>query len=212
MPLPHQAAEMFRLMAEEIKECAIFLIDARGVITSWSRAAEVMKGYRADEAIGRHLSLLYHDEDKARGWADHNLCEAANHGFYREETWRRKKDGSLFWARIALTGLRDERGQLVGFSKLTIDLTRHKLLEQCLDEKEENRRIMTAANAGTWKWDAASRRLALSPELKQLLGYDAGGAGTAVIMVRNLAHTAGTSCGSTSVRQSLASGPAPPAS
>ena len=177
MPLPHQAAEMFRLMAEEIKECAIFLMDARGVITSWSRAAEVMKGYRADEAIGRHLSLLYHDEDKARGWADHNLCEAANHGFYREETWRRKKDGSLFWARIALTGLRDERGQLVGFSKLTIDLTRHKLLEQCLDEKEENRRIMTAANAGTWKWDAASRRLALSPELKQLLGYDAGGAG-----------------------------------
>ena len=166
---------MFCLMVQEIKECAIFLMDTRGIITSWNRAAEVMKGYRADEVIGQNLSLLYRDEDRARGWADHNLGEAAKHGFYSEETWRRKKDGSLFWAHIALTGLRDEHDQLVGFSKVTMDLTRHKLLEQCLDEKEENRRIMTAANAGTWKWDAASRRLELSPALKQLLGYDAGG-------------------------------------
>jgi diguanylate cyclase (GGDEF)-like protein/PAS domain S-box-containing protein len=177
IPLPHQAAEMFCLMVQEIKECAIFLMDTRGIVTSWNRAAEVMKGYRADEVIGQHLSLLYRDEDKARGWADHNLGEAAKHGFYSEETWRRKKDGSLFWAHIALTGLRDEHNQLVGFSKVTMDLTRHKLLEQCLDEKEENRRIMTAANAGTWTWDAANRRLELSPALKQLLGYDAGGAG-----------------------------------
>ena len=167
---------MFCLMVEEIKECAIFLMDPRGVITSWNRAAQVMKGYRADEAVGRHLSLLYREEDRARGWADHNLGEAAKHGFYSEETWRRKKDGSLFWAHIALTGLRDEHGQLVGFSKVTMDLTRHRLLEQCLDEKEENRRIMTAANAGTWKWDVAGRRLALSPALKQLLGYDGNGA------------------------------------
>lgn len=166
---------MFCLMVQEIQECAIFLMDTRGIITSWNRAAEVMKGYRADEAIGQHLSLLYRDEDKQRGWADHNLGEAAKHGFYSEETWRRKKDGSLFFAHIALTGLRDEHNQLVGFSKVTMDLTRHKMLEQCLDEKEENRRIMTAANAGTWKWDAASRRLELSPALKQLLGYDAGG-------------------------------------
>ncbi|SEN35102.1 PAS domain S-box-containing protein/diguanylate cyclase (GGDEF) domain-containing protein [Duganella sp. CF517] len=167
---------MFCLMVQEIKECAIFLMDTRGVITSWNRAAEVMKGYRADEAIGQHLSLLYRDEDRVRRWADHNLGQAAEHGFYSEETWRRRKDGSLFWAHIALTGLRDEHDRLIGFSKVTMDLTRHKLLEQCLDEKEENRRIMTAANAGTWKWQAAGRHLALSPALKQLLGYEAGGA------------------------------------
>ncbi|HEX7982342.1 MAG TPA: EAL domain-containing protein [Duganella sp.] len=176
IPLPHQAAEMFRLMVGEIRECAIFLMDPRGVITSWSRAAEIMKGYSADEVIGQHLSLLYREEDRARGRAEHNLGEAASHGFYSEESWRRKKDGSLFWAHIALTGLRDEQGRLVGFSKVTIDLTRHQLLEQCLGEKEENRRIMTAASAGTWKWITADRRLELSPALKQLLGYDADGA------------------------------------
>ncbi|HWW71941.1 MAG TPA: PAS domain-containing protein, partial [Duganella sp.] len=175
-PLPYQAAEMFRLMAEGIKECAIFLMDARGLITSWNRAAQVMKGYRADEAIGQHLSLLYRDEDRLSGWAEHNLDEAAKRGFFSEETWRRRKDGSLFWAHIALTGLRDERGQLIGFSKVTMDLTRHKLLDECLGEKEESRRIMNAANAGTWKWHPVSRRLALSPALKQLLGYDANDA------------------------------------
>ncbi len=166
---------MFRLMAEEIKECAIFLMDPRGVITVWNHGAEVMKGYRADEAVGQHLSLLYTEEDRARGWPEHNLGEAAKHGFFSEEAWRRKKDGSRFWAHIALTGLRDAHDQLIGFSKVTVDLTRHKLLEQCLDEKEENRRIMTAANAGTWQWSAASRRLDLSPALKQLLGYEAAG-------------------------------------
>ncbi len=168
---------MFRLMAEEIRECAIFLMDPHGVITVWNRAAEVMKGYRADEAVGRHLSLLYRDEDRARGWPEHNLAEAAKHGFYSEEAWRRKKDGGLFWAHIALTGLRDAHGRLVGFSKVTMDLTRHKLLEQCLDEKEQNRRIMAAANAGTWTWRAGSGRLELSPALKQLLGYDGAGDG-----------------------------------
>ena len=166
---------MFRLMAEEIKECAIFLMDPRGVITVWNHGAEVMKGYRADEAVGQHLSLLYTEEDRARGWPEHNLGEAAKHGFYSEEAWRRKKDGGRFWAHIALTGLRDEHDRLVGFSKVTMDLTRHKLLEQCLDDKEENRRIMTAANAGTWQWSAAGRRLELSPALKQLLGYEAAG-------------------------------------
>ncbi|HEX8405763.1 MAG TPA: PAS domain S-box protein, partial [Duganella sp.] len=176
IPLPHEAAEMFRLMAEEIEECAIFLMDPRGVITVWNRAAQVMKGYTAEEAIGQHLGLLYREQDRARGWPEHNLGEAAKRGFYSEETWRRKKDGSLFWAHIALTGLRDENGELIGFSKVTMDLTRHKMLEQCLDEKEENRRIMAAANAGTWKWDPDGGRLELSPALKQLLGYDSAGA------------------------------------
>jgi diguanylate cyclase (GGDEF)-like protein/PAS domain S-box-containing protein len=176
IPLPHEAAEMFRLMAEEIEECAIFLMDPRGVITVWNRAAQVMKGYTAEEAIGQHLGLLYREEDRVRGWPEHNLGKAAELGFYSEETWRRKKDGSLFWAHIALTGLRDGNGELVGFSKVTMDLTRHKMLEQCLDEKEENRRIMAAANAGTWKWNPDGGHLDLSPALKLLLGYEGSGA------------------------------------
>lgn len=126
----HQVAELHRLMTEEIKEVAVFFMDPQGVITVWNRAAEEMKGYTAQDAIGSHLSLLYTDEDKARDRPQHNLDLAREHGFYKEETWRRRKDGGLFWARVALTALRDHSGQLVGYSKITVDLTDHKLAEE----------------------------------------------------------------------------------
>ncbi len=137
----HQVAELHRLMTEEIKEVAVFFMDPQGVITVWNRAAEEMKGFTALDAIGSHLSLLYTDEDRVRGWAQHNLDKARAEGFYKEETWRRRKDGSVFWARIALTALRDQAGELVGFSKITVDLTDHKMLERCENEKEETRRV-----------------------------------------------------------------------
>ena len=85
-----------------------------GIITTWNRAAEVMKGYTAEEAIGQHLELLYTEEDRARRHAHDNLRVAAAEGFYKEETWRRKKDGSRFWARINLTALKDDAGRLLG--------------------------------------------------------------------------------------------------
>ncbi|MEC5162400.1 MULTISPECIES: bifunctional diguanylate cyclase/phosphodiesterase [unclassified Janthinobacterium] len=171
VPVPHEAAELFRLMAEEIEECAIFLMDPHGVITTWNRAAEVMKGYLAHEAVGQYLGILYTPEDVARDRPAHNLREAAKHGYYREETWRKKKDGSLFFAHIALTALRDDGGQLLGFSKVTLDLTPHKMLEQCLDEKEETQRIMEAAKAGTWKWQVGNGHIEFSPAFLGMLGY-----------------------------------------
>ena len=137
----HQVAELHRLMSEEIKEVAVFFMDTSGVITVWNRAAEEMKGYPADEAIGRHLRVLYTEQDAQRKWPEHNLNEAMKHGFYREETWRKKKDGSLFYARIALTCLRDHAGRHVGFSKVTVDLTEHKLLERSVKERKQTRRI-----------------------------------------------------------------------
>ncbi len=171
VPVPHAAAELFRLMAEEIEECAIFLLSPHGVITTWNKAAEVMKGYRADEAVGQYLGILYTAEDAARGWPAHNLGEAAKHGYFREETWRKKKDGSLFFAHVAITALRDDDGRLLGFSKVTLDLTRHKMLEQCLDEKEETQRIMEAARAGTWTWRVGGGHVEFSPAFLGMLGY-----------------------------------------
>ncbi len=171
IPIPHEAAELFRLMAEEIEETAIFLMNPHGVITTWNKAAEVMKGYRADEAVGQYLGLLYTAEDAAAGRPAHNLGEAARHGYYREETWRRKKDGALFWAHVAITALRDAGGELLGFSKVTLDLTHHKQLEQCLDEKEETRRILEAARAGTWKWNVAGGQIDFSAAFLGMLGY-----------------------------------------
>jgi PAS domain S-box-containing protein len=163
---------MSRLMAEEVKEVAVFFMNTDGIITVWNRGAEEMKGFTAQDAIGSHLALLYTDEDKARGWPQHNLEEARKHGFYREETWRKRKDGSLFWARIALTALRDHSGKLVGFSKITMDLTEHKMLESCVKEREETRRILRAANAGTWTWNPRTDRVEISENFVELLGHD----------------------------------------
>ncbi len=168
----HEAAELYRLMVVGIRDVAVFLMDPNGFITVWNRGAQDMKGYTADEAIGSHLALLYTDQDREREWPQHNLAKAADNGFYSEETWRKRKDGSLFWAHIALTALRGDDGQLLGFSKITMDLTHHKLLEACEKEKQEIDLILRAAQAGTWKWDVGSGQVALSRHLRELLGYD----------------------------------------
>jgi diguanylate cyclase (GGDEF)-like protein/PAS domain S-box-containing protein len=168
---PEKLAELHRLMNEEVKEAAVFFMDVNGIITTWNRAAEVMKGFTPEDAIGSHLSMLYTDEDKALGWAAHNLQIAKEQGFYREERWRQRKDGSLFWARILLTALRDDSGEHVGFSKITLDLTDHKLLEGCVKEREETRRILRAAHAGRWTWHPDTNRIDVCENLLTLLGY-----------------------------------------
>lgn len=132
----HEAAERYRLMAARTRELAVFLMDPRGVIMTWNQAAQETKGYTADEAIGRHLAILYTDEDRALELPELNISRAAEPCFFSEEQWRKRKDGSLFWAHAAVTALRDENNVLHGFSKITIDLTHQKLLEQCTKEKE----------------------------------------------------------------------------
>jgi PAS domain S-box-containing protein len=166
----HEVAELHRLMAEEIKEVAVFFLDTRGIITVWTRGAEEMKGFNAQDAIGSHLRMLYTPEDRERGRPEHNLGEAEKHGFYREETWRQRKDGTVFWARITLTALRDADGRLVGFSKITVDLTDHKMLERCIKERQETQRILRTANAGMWTWHPAMNEIEVSSNFLGLLG------------------------------------------
>ena len=168
---PSQLAELTRLMIEEVKEAAVFFLDPNGIIESWNSAAEQIKGFTAEDAIGSHLSLLYTDEDKALGWADHNLQEAIKNGFFREERWRQRKDGTVFWARILLTALRNDVGEHIGFSKITLDLTEHKLLERCVKEKEETRRVLSAANAGTWTWHPENGQMDVCKNFLALLGH-----------------------------------------
>ena len=168
----HEAAELYRLMVVGIRNVAVFLMDPHGYITVWNRGAQDMKGYKADDAIGSHLSLLYTEQNRERGWPQHHLGCAAKNGFYSEETWRKRKDGSLFWAHIAITALRSDDGQLLGFSKITMDLTRHRLLEQCEKEKQEIDLILRAAEAGTWKWHVDSGQVEVSRHLLELLGHE----------------------------------------
>ena len=171
---PHEMLELYRLMVEDVRECAVFLLNTEGIITVWNKAAEEMKGYTAAEAIGQHLALLYTDEDKQQGVPEKNLAAARENGYYRGEGWRMRKDRSLFFANVTITALRDDSGSLRGFSKITLDLTNHRLLERCRKERAEIDMVLQAANSGTWRWDMRANEVHLAAHFLALLGHPEG--------------------------------------
>ncbi|HEX5436625.1 MAG TPA: ATP-binding protein [Gemmatimonadaceae bacterium] len=123
-------ADLYRLLIEMVRDYAIFVLDATGHIRTWTPAAERLKGYTADEIIGRHFSIFYPEEDKAWDKPGFELQEAARTGRFEDEGWRLRKDGSCFWANVVITALRDNEGKLVGFGKVTRDLTDRRIQEE----------------------------------------------------------------------------------
>jgi PAS domain S-box-containing protein len=121
--------EMLQLLVENIKDYAITILDPKGHITTWSPAAERLKGYRADEIIGKHFSAFYTREDISGGKCERELEVAAREGRFEDEGWRVRKDGSRFWANVIITALRDSQNSLRGFGKVTRDLTERKQSE-----------------------------------------------------------------------------------
>ena len=128
----------FRRLVSSVRDYAIFLIDPSGHILSWNVGARHLKGYAADEIIGRHFSVFYTPEDQARRHPEHELDVAIREGRYEEEGWRVRKDRTRFWARVTITAIRDEDGRLTGFAKVTRDLTSQRetdlALRDALDE------------------------------------------------------------------------------
>src|SRR5437016_5521630 len=112
------------------------MLDATGKIVTWNEGAERIKGYTADEIIGRHFSIFYPPEDARSRKPDWELEVAKREGRYEEEGWRLRKDGSRFWANVIITALRDESGKLRGFSKITRDLTERMQLERARVQAE----------------------------------------------------------------------------
>src|SRR3954454_16699189 len=125
-----RVAEQLRLLVDAVSEYAIFLLDREGHIQTWNTGARRLKGYTPEEIIGRHFSVFYTQEDIARDHPANELAIAVREGRYEEEGWRLRKDGSRFWANVVITALRDERGELVGFGKVTRDLTARRLSEE----------------------------------------------------------------------------------
>jgi PAS domain S-box-containing protein len=124
-----QSEEKFRLLVEGVREYGIFMLDPDGYITSWNSGAERIKGYTAGEIIGQHFSRFYPPDAIARGWPAHELKVAREEGRYEEEGWRLRKDGTPFWANVVITSLQDPEGRLLGFAKVTRDLTDRKRVE-----------------------------------------------------------------------------------
>jgi PAS domain S-box-containing protein len=133
---------LFELMAQQVKDYALFLLDPNGKVLSWNTGAALIKGYRADEIIGHHFSVFYPAEAVNAGWPAHELRTAQREGSFEDEGYRVRKDGSLFWANVVITAVRDETGKLVAFSKITRDLTGRRLREEELRESEERFRLL----------------------------------------------------------------------
>ncbi len=133
---------LYRLLVETVRDYAIFALDTEGKVLSWNAGAERLKGYRPEEIIGRHYSTFYPPEEIAAGRPDRQLEEAARDGRIELEGWRLRKDGRRFWANVVITALRDPSGELVGFAKVTRDLTERRLAEEALRHSEERFRLL----------------------------------------------------------------------
>jgi PAS domain S-box-containing protein len=143
----------FRLLVESVIDYAIFLLDPEGRISSWNVGAKRVKGYEANEIIGRHFSCFYPEEDIRSGKPQCELEIATKEGRLEDEGWRLRKDGSKFWANVVITALRDESGKLVGFAKVTRDITERmkaqealrssneKLLKEIAEKREAERKL-----------------------------------------------------------------------
>jgi PAS domain S-box-containing protein len=134
-----QSLEIFRLMVESVQDYSIYMLDVNGVITSWNIGAERAKGYRAHEIIGKNFSSFYSEHDIQNKKPQKNLQVALNEGHCLDEGWRYRKDGSKFWASVVITAVKDKTGKLIGFAKVTRDMTERRQAETELERKVEER-------------------------------------------------------------------------
>jgi PAS domain S-box-containing protein len=127
----------YRLLISEVRDYAIFLLDPKGFIRSWNAGAKRLKGYTADEIIGRHFSVFYEEEDQRSNKPQTLLETALKDGRVEDEGWRVRKDGSRFWADVVITALYDDTGQHFGFAKVTRDLTERKAAEEAVRKQAQ---------------------------------------------------------------------------
>lgn len=137
-----ESEERLRLLIENVRDYEIFMLDPEGHIVIWNLGAEKNKGYSVEEITGRHHSIFFPREAIEAGVPDQELRMAAAEGSFEDEGWRVRKDGSLFWADVVTTALRDSDGTLRGFSKVIRDITDRKKAEEALKESEERYRII----------------------------------------------------------------------
>jgi PAS domain S-box-containing protein len=136
------AERRFQLLVERVNDYAIYLLTPEGRVDSWNSGAQRFKGYSAKEIIGEHFSRFYTVEDQAAGLPSKALRTAITEGKYDAEGWRVRKDGSRFWASVVIDPIRDDSGELVGFAKITRDITERKVAQETLRQSEEHFRLL----------------------------------------------------------------------
>jgi PAS domain S-box-containing protein len=129
-----ESEQKFRMLVQGVIDYAIYMLDPQGYITNWNLGGERIKGYTAEEIVGQHFSRFYTPEDRAAGIPARALAIAAEEGRYEGEGWRVRKDGSRFWASVVIDRILDSEGQLLGFAKITRDMSEKRRAEEALEQ------------------------------------------------------------------------------
>jgi PAS domain S-box-containing protein len=181
---PTGNVEIFRRLVESVRDYAIFMLTPAGVIASWNSGAQLIKQYSAAEAIGQHFSIFYEPAAIASGWPEEELRRSLRDGRFEDEGWRLRKDGTRFWANVVISPLLDSAGTLLGYSKVTRDLTERRNQEERLRESEEKLRLIVDGvkdhamflldrNGVIESWNPAAQKvLGYAPE--EIIGRELG--------------------------------------
>jgi PAS domain S-box-containing protein len=167
--------QTYRLLVEAVVDYAIFLLDAEGRVRSWNPGAHRLKGYTAEEIIGRHFSTFFTEEDRRLGRPGKVLETARREGRFESEGWRVRKDGTRFWALAVLDAVRDRDGQVIGFAKVTRDMTERRAAQQTLAESERRFRLLVqgVTDYAIFMLDPGGRVAEWNAGARRIKGYEA---------------------------------------
>ncbi len=167
-----ESEQRFRLLVAGVKDYAIYMIDPNGYIVNWNEGAKNIKGYEAEEIVGKHFSMFYTREDVEAGKPDHELEVALSEGRYEDEGLRVRKDGSIFSASVIISPIMDGDGNLIGFTKIVRDITERKKMENALRESEQ-RYATTLASIGdaVISTDVEGQIIFMNAEAEALTGW-----------------------------------------
>ena len=201
--------KIFELLIETVRDYAVFVLDPQGNVATWNAGAHLLKGYQPEEIIGKHFSTFYTEGAKKMQWPQYELKMATLEGRFEDEGWRVRKDGSRFWANVIITAMRDEQGTLLGFSKITRDLTARRQSEEMLRQSEERFRLLvegvvdyavymvdpsgvvTSWNSGAQRIQGYAREEILGKHISHFYAADDVNAGLPwqeLVRVKNLGH------------------------